>query len=714
MLKKVLTILKAKIVGIFRVDKTLKQNRNKKKECEEALQLLSGIFMDDEKCGSSEAWRDFFLSDAFLCVQFEDIFGEELQEFIFAQKKYPVNELPEMFLTESAIAYALIPEEQDVWVNVFPIKAATVIVALWRKQSEKWRGDEGIKALRDGESQRRIQAYANYIFLRLFHAQEGISEANRKEWSGAASKGIYTESHAKTLMGGIMNDACVLQLFMYWMLQGDMPDCLGEHIYQHYHLRNREEWSGVVREKIPDMKFHWEYFFMYAFGLRHVKWNVPYAKDYIVNDVIYLPKYMDEGYRVFLQKDEHLKYGSRYDFSLSDGNSVSAEFYPHHIDFRWNGRLIIVPQMPYDSFLKYASSCEDVHEFFCLLAITDIQQKDKAEAKTLIKTWLKRTPLFSFSHEIIASCIVENNAEDRDMQDMGYIDTYENCMIIKKEKQYAPYRYTHTGIDPVLPWERADFQDMDLDSVLKEYAKPVPTKIVSFDVAGKTNQEKAQVIVDALILHEKERLREYFSEPYVPEEYPQLEELFRSQAGWLTDTYVVLRTEFPQGLVKEKVLHLSIQDFGYSSKYYEEKDQGIYRETVDSLESKVKRVKWTNCIMEGRVWVGESFRRSEPFLFGENGKIYFNYSFAKLGEVETFAEMLEKKEEFEHLIGVDVYAQKLSMSRLDGKLEYCFSEADFRECMERPDKYEKIGIERPTDLEQSKAEYYSIFFESRR
>ena len=714
MIRNLFVTLKEKLLKSFMANKAEKQEKNTVRDCKEVLQVLSGIFQDDDRCATQQVWKEFYLSDTFLKVQFEAEFADALQGFIKSQKKYAVNELPGMFLIESAIAYALAPDAQGGIDNTMSVKAGSVIADLWNMQSEDWRMNEGSRALKTMENERRRQAFANYIFLRLLDAWEGISEANRDKWSGAASKGIYTESHAKTLMGGIMNDACVLRLFMYWMLQGDMPDCLGEHIYRHYHLRNREEWNGVVREKIPDMKFHWEYFFMYAFGLRHVKWNVPYAKDYIVNDVIYLPKYMDEGYRVFLQKDEHLKYGSRYDFSLSDGNSVSAEFYPHHIDFRWNGRLIIVPQMPYDSFLKYASSCEDVHEFFCLLAITDIPQKDKAAAKALIKTWLKRTPLFSFSHEIIASCIVENNAEDRDMQDMGYIDTYENCMIIKKEKQYVPYRYTHTGIDPVLPWERADFQEMDLDSVLKEYAKPTPTKIASFDVAGKTNQEKAQVIVDALILHEKERLREYFSEPYVPEEYTQLEELFRSQAGWLTDTYVVLRTEFPQGLVKEKVLHLSIQDFGYSSKYYEEKDQGIYQETVDSLESKVKRVKWTNCIMEGRVLVGESFRRSEPFLIGENGKIYFNYSFAKLGEVDTFAEMLEKKEEFEHLIGVDVYAQKLSMSRMDGKLEYCFSEADFRACMERLDKYEKIGIERPTDLEQSKAEYYSIFFESRR
>ena len=711
MIRNLLTILKKKLLKLFKANKAEKKGKNTSRECKEALEILSGIFQDDEKCMYQESWKVFFLSDVFLKVQFEDAFADMLLRFIKSQTKYAVNELPGMFLTESAIAYALTPNNQGGIDTYMSVKAGSVIADLWNLQSEEWRMNEGLKVLKTRENERRIQAFSNYIFLRLLDANEGISEENRDKWSGAASKGIYTESHAKTLMGGTMNDECVLQLYMYWMLQEEMPDCLGEHIYRHYHLRNRTEWSKAVKEAAELPKFHWEYFFMYGFGLRHVKWNVPYAKDYIVNGEIYLPQYMDEGYRVFLQKDEHLKYGSRYEFSVSDGNRVSAEFYPHHIDFK---RLIILPELSYDTFLKYVSVCEDAHEFFCLLAITDIPQKKKAEAKVLIKDWLKRTPLFQFSHEIISSCIVENNAEDRDMQEMGYIDTYENCLIIKKKSEYSVYRYTHTGIEPVLPWQRADFQDMDLDSVLKEYAKPAPTKIASFDVAGKTNAEKAQIIVEALRLHEKERLKGRFEVPYVPEKYPQLEELFQSQAGWLTDTYVVLRTEFPKNLIKEKILPLSIQDFGYNSNYYEEKEQRIYQETVDNLVSKVKRTKWTNCIMEGRVLVGESFRRTEPFLIGENGKIYFNYSFARLGEVDTFAEMLEKKEEFEHVIGVDVYAEKLSMSRNDGKLEYCFSEADFLKCMERLDQYEKAGIERPSELEQSKAEYYSIFFESRR
>ena len=73
MIRNLFVTLKEKLLKSFMANKAEKQEKNTARDCKEVLQVLSGIFQDDDRCATQQVWKEFYLSDTFLYSSIESI-----------------------------------------------------------------------------------------------------------------------------------------------------------------------------------------------------------------------------------------------------------------------------------------------------------------------------------------------------------------------------------------------------------------------------------------------------------------------------------------------------------------------------------------------------------------------------------------------------------------------------------------------------------------
>ncbi len=445
----------------------------------------------------------------------------------------------------------------------------------------------------------------------------------------------------------------------------------------------------------------WEYIVMRGFGICTIEalpeeiggnqLNDDWQK-YICDNRLYLPAYIETKYRAYYgwQKDfvgynfdigriENPKY---HEFSLSDGDVIRAEYHLHYIAYYRNGERIHRPCFSFERFLECVKYLTVVEEFFFLLALTCIPEKHRKLAKELVLEWLSKTPLIDATFSVIADCMIQNNAEDRDTEECAFWENEDICLLLKKnENGYSLYKHTNKGL--ILMDLRAGigWEQYDMDNVLMAHKKPLPKKIVTFEVDGLSNEEKARKAWEGLMLYARHEKGGGLKCPIVPKEFPELTTLFESEMGWLTDTFVVLHRELSHNNFGKEVLYVSVGNLGCYSSYLRFEDVEKEARVLKELQDKVKRNKYVGSVLEGRIIrdsaAGRLFSWTKPFIFGKNGKLYGGYGFAKLCETESFLELLTKMVDFENVVRCEVFQGKMTVDKRSYRLDYCFTKEEY-------------------------------------
>lgn len=855
------------------------ETEQKRRQSEGALKALITLFEEPKAAKSNKAWADFFLSDSFLQEYFEEGFAEALDFYLEHQTTYAREELPQGFLIEWAISYAMITEMDGCMYQAGDIPMRKVVAKYWNQQTEMWRLQRGARMLVRVEVKAKIQAFSDYIALRMLEKQGLLTEENEYQWQEMLWHGAPNFLYEVCKRTG-KNAASIilLRLFAYWIAKEGAPLFLAEKMYKEYTLKGNErssyysvykELKEAILQRFPDIenddvqeaikewagrliecstafaakadiqfepetdaekakmeklfsedvwKQHWNHTFMMQWlvwklsfhnmpltiaqhlyrtysmpeGLENLNreelrehsmmaivnyrkhtdknvllfWEYLFQRGFGVCSIevaamkedqptgelqccikdgrLYLPAYMKSMYRIVRERQkDFLGYRADigridkpqyYEFTLSNGDVIRAEYYLHFIAYYRNGQRIYKPYLTYDVLEIYEKDITVAEEFFFLLALTGITEADSRAARELILKWLPKTMLVESTFSVIADCIVQNNALDRNAEACAISETENMCLMLQRTEQGLElYEYAECGWMPRALRAGVDWQKQDMDTVLAAHMKPVSKRIASFEMKGLSAEEKAKVVCDGLMLYAKHEKGAGLSTPILPEEYPELHTLFgEGEMGWLTDSFVVLYYEISPDNIFRQVLYISVGDWGCGSAYLEN-SMPWEEDKIQNMQSRIKRRGPEQFVLKGSVireeYPEQRSSRIEPILFGESGKVYGRYGMAKVCEAESSFELLSKMLELEDVVRCEVYEGKMTVSAQSGQLEYCFTKEDYHEAYaayekdwttaykviearaeaEEPERYKQKDLEQMTDfylMEMDKEERY--------
>lgn len=497
----------------------------------------------------------------------------------------------------------------------------------------------------------------------------------------------------------------------------NIPITIAEALYHAYSVEDDAEdpkknelkehaMSAIINYKKAvgtDELVFWEYFFMYGFGIcskevhdeeLDVEGINNVSDKYVRSNRLYLPAYIKTEYKVsgesvkeFVGYDEETgKIGTPkfYAFTLPDADVIKAEYHIHFIAYYRNGERIYQPFLSYECFENYEKKITKAEDFFFLLAQTKIKEENRLAARELVMKWLSETGLAETTFSVIADCVVSNDAEDRDTP---YCDILENasiCLFAKETPEGVQlYEHTELGLIPMELRAGKDWSDCDRKRILEAHIKPNSVRIASFQTKGLTQEEKVSILLDGLMLYAKHEKGLALTAPVLPKEYPELVSLFEGGMGWLVDNFVVLYRRLSENNIRKEVLHISVGDNRCYQVYSEYSHPEREWRKIEDLQHKVKRMKYENCILSGRIirddCINRSFSKIYPFVLGKSGKMYFNYNMARLGETESVFEMLSKLLDLKNVVQCDVFEGKMLVSKKTGQLECGFSKEDFLE-----------------------------------
>lgn len=211
-----------------------------------ALGAFQALFSDDKTRKSKERWKDYFLSEMFLEVQFSGSCLRQMQEYLKKQKMAPYKELPPVFLFELVTAYGLEPliderkgliqadfmedsfyrKELSPWWLEFG-RAMRAAAEIWNAQDASWRRDRGGRSIRKWEYRLRGRAFADYIELCVKY-DAGVQDWEEDyERGGPLSRGkwhyIQTGRYNQNSYGDFVRNECILLLYAYFLRTHKLP-----------------------------------------------------------------------------------------------------------------------------------------------------------------------------------------------------------------------------------------------------------------------------------------------------------------------------------------------------------------------------------------------------------------------------------------------------------------------------------------------------------
>lgn len=221
-----------------------------KEELNEKIQAALGafqvLFSDDKTRKSKEQWKDYFLSETFLEVQFSGSCLRQMQDYLKKQKMAPYKELPPVFLFELVTVYGLEPliderkgliqadfmedsfyrKELSPWWLEFG-RAVRAAAEIWNAQDASWRRDFGGRSIRKWEYRLRGRAFADYIELCVKY-DAGVQDWEEDyERGGPLSRGkwhyIQTGRYNQNSYGDFVRNECILLLYAYFLRTHKLP-----------------------------------------------------------------------------------------------------------------------------------------------------------------------------------------------------------------------------------------------------------------------------------------------------------------------------------------------------------------------------------------------------------------------------------------------------------------------------------------------------------
>lgn len=240
-----------------------------------ALHEFIALFTNPKQAKNADAWRRFFLSETFLGEQYAEGFARGLYAYLMEQEACPHDNLPMALLQELAIAYALVPhfagEEYregmkypKEWYKVsveqtFP--ARKQVAEIFNRQG--W--DCDLKSmtrrmLKQPANKVRHNAFSDYLDLKEMGRQGQLTEAEKETWQhilGLGQVHYLYERNGKQLGSADYESRseCVVKLYVQWLKDEGLPECVLKFLYQKFAFRELEHSStkglyGALKEQV--------------------------------------------------------------------------------------------------------------------------------------------------------------------------------------------------------------------------------------------------------------------------------------------------------------------------------------------------------------------------------------------------------------------------------------------------------------------------------
>lgn len=240
-----------------------------------ALHEFISLFTNSKQAKNADTWRRFFLSETFLGEQYSEEFAVGLYAYLMEQEICPCDNLPMALLQELAIAYALIPhfagEEYGQgmkypkeWYKVtveqtFP--ARKQVAEIFNRQG--W--DCDLKSMtrrmmKQPANKVRHNAFSDYLNLKEMGLRGQLTETEKEEWQhilGFGQVHYLYERNGKRLGGTDYESRseCVVKLYVQWLKNERLPECVLKFLYQKFSFRELEHSStrglyGALKEQV--------------------------------------------------------------------------------------------------------------------------------------------------------------------------------------------------------------------------------------------------------------------------------------------------------------------------------------------------------------------------------------------------------------------------------------------------------------------------------
>lgn len=490
-----------------------------------------------------------------------------------------------------------------------------------------------------------------------------------------------------------------------------------------------------------DNKEFWAYFLMRGFGTRYadIVGSVLRKGDYVRENRLYLPAYIKtmcqasvEWQKLFTgfdEKENTIHKPKSLSFTIPDGRELRAEFHLHYVVYFLDGCPVIEPALTFQELLRAARIIKKTEEFFCLLAVTAIEEEEREAAGLEIEKWLNRLPLCPAIVPVAAKLLAVDNdlgevveeSSDKGAIQAVYYEEQERicCRAVVYRREVKLYHQTDFGWKEVElsaeEWQWTDEMTLEAEKQfalkkLQSLMMPKPVKIDSFSLEGMNNRQKASCIIEALKQQEKYRVREERKTPVVPElwweekeawmkimriepegEYDEvsmdgvleeekqkyekigdvIKDFYGKDGGWMTESYCVLHYGSQDKNCFQRIFYSAMDPYGFAIEEQSKEFAGIFHMRTAELDSKIKE---THRIL-GRFGWGESYSKKRTFAplafaVGESGTFYGFDLRMKLHKEKGLSGLMEKMFDFSYVTSIDIYAGALRISPFDNRLEY--------------------------------------------
>lgn len=484
-------------------------------------------------------------------------------------------------------------------------------------------------------------------------------------------------------------------------------------------------------EKIFGSLDFWQYFLMRGFGWRHGRIRGSWEEGmlYELDGECYLPAYIrylyapskiwQQRFVGFDEAQESIASPVSAACRLPDGRKLRVEFHYHYCLYFVDEVQVNGPVLSLEELQKYAKGLENAEEFFFLLGVTAIEDLERSSAEELILEWLEKIPIDSWICPVVARLLAADNdrvnlkpegqaedlgrAEDSGQEEVsvrkavpwqtegfggsagsGEADTVcygegeRFCFrAMVSAREIRVYRLAEFGWEDRIfrkrefGWKRfpciqekaqgfllstREGRQAAAHAVLKDLRQPRPVRRAVYDVEGMDAEKKAAVILEAM-------------------EYPGRPE-----------GYCVLRYGQKKERRYDRVFYGALEPFGFDIKA----QSPDHARTMDYLRSASRTKIKERCMPAGRFGWGFKYSHKSDYgpmcvYLGESGT-YYAYGALKMHRADSLAKLLAEyfSGELEGVTEVETYEGCLTVSRLDHRLEYCYSPKDALESLYSP------------------------------
>lgn len=500
------------------------------------------------------------------------------------------------------------------------------------------------------------------------------------------------------------------------------------------------------RTQVADIAEDNEQFLVYllsrGFGNRYfsVVGNEEKEVPYIKENRLYLSAFLDEIYHPFFVGDEQWnpvpgwqKVFTRFDeeendildpvkdeVEMPDGNRLMVEFHLHYILYFWNGEQVVDPVLKLADLKKLAGGITEPVHFFYLLAVTEIEGRERTEARDLIYEWLEKTCIYPQLRPMLAQLLCCDNAglpveenEARRVVAVCYGEQERFCFRMTVcRRNVKLYRQTRYGWEEMklLDGEGKKAKSLDIEGKiafcnekLQKLRQPKPVRLSHRDISDLTRVEKARAIIEAM--KEGEIARRNRTRPYLPgfpwrpdEITDSARDFFSRDGGWMTESYCVLHMGECSGKQFDRVFWVKMNIFGFDLGFMSPEFTWSVNANVAKMSARIPEKHLSvGYFGWGKRYSPKGWMEPMALAVGESGTFYM-HDFLRLYQAQTLEELFAKVYTFwDDVTTVEVYEGKLTVSKFDHALEYCYSEEDYQEWLNHkttllPEVFTKFGI----------------------